>query len=129
MTNYPSANRFAGARERSAGLSLKKYACRLPLALAARMEALCELHPQKTRSQIMADVLSLGLAAVAQDSTHTEPAGFRTDTRQAVYLLTGPFAEFRGLTQKHHLAMEQAQAKDEAPARGPANSYGLVDED
>ena len=49
------------------------------------------------------------------------------DTREAVYLLTGPFAEFHGLICKHHLAREQTLAPDETPP--VTDPYALDDPD
>lgn len=100
------------ARQRPSGASLarKRYALRLPLALASRLEALCEMHPQAPRSQLIADLIGLGLAQVERRAQAEAPASappFYPDIRQPIYLLTGPFSEFHGLTYKHHLAMER----------------------
>lgn len=116
-------------RERGMRLARKRYACRLPLELASRLEALCEMHPRKTRTQIMGDLLGLGLAEVerAGSGAAAGPAGFHPDTRQPIYLLTGPFAEFHGLIRKHHLAMEHELAKDDPQAAYPVDEYLLDD--
>lgn len=117
-------------RERGLRLVRKRYSCRLPLALASRLEALCEMHPQKTRAQLMGDLLGLGLTEVerASSGAAAEAAGFHPDTRQPIYLLTGPFAEFHGLIHKHHLAMEQELAKDDPQALYSVDDYTLGDE-
>ena len=110
-------------------LTGKRYACRLPLELASRLEALFEMHPQKTRSRVLADLLGLGLAEVERvgSAAAAEPPVPRPDTNQQVYLLSGPFAEFRGLTYKHHLALERALAGDDTQASNPADEYSLGD--
>ena len=115
--------------ERGLRLARKRYTCRLPLELASRLEALCEMHPLKTRTQIMADVLRLGLAEVERARTEAAVAEFHPDTRQPIYLLTGPFAEFHGLTHKHHLAMEHELAKDDPQTSYPVDDYLLGDEE
>jgi len=116
-------------REKSLRLARKRYSCRLPLALASRLEALCEMHPQKTRTQLLTDLLDLGLAEVERASSGAAAglAGFQPDTRQPVYLLTGPFSEFHDLIHKHHLAMEHELDKDEPEASYPMDDYTLGD--
>lgn len=105
----------------------KKYVCHLPFALASRLEALCEMHPEKTRSQLLNDLLALGLAEVARASVGAASCSvFSPDTQQPVYLLTGPFDEFHGLVHKHHLAMAHELAQDESPVY-PAAGYSLGD--
>ena len=120
------------ARKQASGASLarKRYALRLPLALASRLEALCEMHPHATRSQLITDLLGLGLAQVerrASAEALTSPAPFHADIRQPIYLLTGPFAEFRGLTYKHHLAMERELDADDPQALHAPDDYELGD--
>lgn len=108
-------------------LARKRYSFRLPLALASRLEALCEMHPQKKRAQLFSDLLGLGLAEVERVRT-TGAVGlaeFQPDTKQPIYLLTGPFAEFHGLAHKHHLAMEHELAKDDAESYHLTGDYTL----
>jgi hypothetical protein len=54
-------------------------------------------------------------------------ASFHPDTRQAIYLPTGPFSEFHGLTNKHHLAMEQKMTRGDADEKAPVDDYSLGD--
>ena len=105
----------------------KRYSFTLTLELASRLEALCEMHPQKARSQLLGDLLELGLEEVERARTPSNPelAGFHPDTRQPVYLLTGPFAEFRGLAHKHHLALERELANDDPEPLAPRDEYTL----
>ena len=123
-------------------LSRKKYTFQLPLDVAAHLEALCEMHADTRRAQVLADVLALGLAQVTQAHTvaragqaaHQPPGagavpaveGSAPDTKQAIYLLTGPFAEFHKLVRVHHLALEHEIAGDE-PIPPAVNHYRLVD--
>ncbi len=111
-------------------LSRKKYTFQLPLDVAAHLEALCEMHADTRRAQVLADVLALGLAQVTQAHTEAragQAAGWSApDTKQAIYLLTGPFAEFHKLVRVHHLALEHEIAGDE-PIPPAVNNYRLVD--
>lgn len=99
-------------------LTRKRYAFRLPVALAARIEALCEMHPETSRSQLISDLLALGVAEVERTRGHQHSAlpGAVTEMTSPIYLLSGPFVEFHGLTRKHHLAMEHALDRDETPS-------------
>jgi hypothetical protein len=91
--------------------SQKRYTCQVPLALAARLEALFEMHSQTERNQVMVDLLALGLAQVARTRSELTAAGPepQPDPQRSIYLLTGPFEAFHGLVQKHHLALERAR--------------------
>ena len=111
--------------------SRKKSTVRLPLALAARLEALCEMHPETTRTQLIGDLLGLGLAEVERvRSGSNDPAtSLVPDVNQPIYLLMGPFAEFHHLTYKHHLALEHALAKEAVQNPPPVDEYTLGDQE
>jgi hypothetical protein len=98
------------------GHARRVYTLRLPLSLASQLEALHDLHPQTPRAQLLADVMALGLAEVRRAHGSPPPAPMAPqvpDEREAVYLVTGPFAAFHGLVCKHHLALEQELAPHE----------------
>lgn len=157
MSDTPSL--AAAARPGPAGV--RRCSLRLPLAVAARLEAWCEMHPQRSRSEWMATLLESGLTeaerslAVAhrgpgeRGKRGPDPAGEVMErapreegegggpipgAQPSVYLPSGPFAEFHGLVNKHHLQLEQARdaasrgapAAPEAPF--PAVEYLLAEE-
>jgi hypothetical protein len=99
----------------------------LPLALAARLAALGELHPHKTPAALLVDLVALGLAEVERHwpGRPESPAEFHPDPRLPVYLVSGPFAAFHGLSHKHHLALEQALAPEAPLAEAPPDDYAL----
>lgn len=111
------------------GIPRKRYALSLPLALAARVEALREMHPKQTRAKLLADLLALGLAQVEQAAARgvAEPGAQVFGGRQPIYLLTGPFSEFHRLVAKHHLAMERAHDPDDSVETPAIDAYALVD--
>ncbi|MBA3056415.1 MAG: hypothetical protein KJ614_04090 [Gammaproteobacteria bacterium] len=118
----------APAAARSKAAARKRYVCRLPLQLASRFEALREAYPGKKRSQFLEELLRLGLAEVerAWAGASAADAAFHPDTRQPIYLPTGPFAEFHHLVQKHHLALEhEFAAADDPQAAYPVDDYAL----
>ncbi|NDP40229.1 MAG: hypothetical protein GZ093_16030 [Rhodoferax sp.] len=125
----PTKSRAGGpGAARSKPLARKRYVCLLPLQLASRFEALHEAYPGKKRSQLLEELLRLGLSEVEQawaGAAATESV-FRPDTRQPIYLPTGPFAEFHSLVQKHHLALEHEFAgADDPQAAYPVDDYAL----
>ncbi len=102
----------------------KRYLLRLPIALAARLEALCELHPEMGRDQIFEELVGMGLTELERHAPRAIEVGsdFEPDLRAPVYLLSGPFAEFRDLVRKHHYALEQELSKVEV---GPDCQRGV----
>ena len=42
-------------------LTPKQFSFRLPIHVAAKIAALCDMYPQKTRTQIIADLLTSAL--------------------------------------------------------------------
>lgn len=123
----PTKLRAPGAA-RSKPLARKRYVCRLPLQLASRLEALREAYPGKKRSQVLEELLRLGLTEVehAWAGAAAADTAFHPDTRQPIYLPTGPFAEFHSLVQKHHLALEHEFARvDDPQVAYPVDDYAL----
>jgi hypothetical protein len=96
--------------------SMKNYSVKLTNALAAKLEAVCEMHPHKKPAQVLADLLTLALTEIerrADEHTEGGTLEFHTDPSQSVYLLGGPFAEFHGLVRKHRHALSQRVDEDE----------------
>src|SRR5512133_1564445 len=92
-----------------------RHSLRLPLGVAARLAAWCELHPQRSRSEWVAELLEAGLAAAERSLPQTVPAADGpADARQPVYLPTGAFAESHGLVPKPHLELEREQDHEAA---------------
>jgi hypothetical protein len=51
------------------------------------------------------------------------PIEFHPDARQPIYLLSEPFAEFRGLAHKHHHAREHDLVKDDPDSAFPIDVF------
>ena len=103
------------------------YRLSLPLALAARVAALGELHPHKTPEALLTDLVALGLSEVERQwpGRPERSSDFHPDARLPVYLVTGPFAAFHGLTHKHHLALERALAQEDPQTNFSPDDYAL----
>jgi hypothetical protein len=125
-----STTRLTGAQ---AAQAHQVYRLSLPLALAARLAALGELHPHKTPEALLTDLVALGLSEIERQwpGRPEQSPDFHPDTRLPVYLVTGPFAAFHGLMHKHHLALEQAQAqaKEDPQTNASPNDYSLGEAD
>jgi hypothetical protein len=103
---------------------------RLPLPLAARLAAWCEMHPQRPRDQIAAELLAAGLAQAEREwsARGSAAAAMAADPTQPIYLPAGPFARFQDLVLKHHLRLEHERDHDAPASPSPHVDY-LLDED
>lgn len=129
MKAIPSAPPVARRPQRRK--PMQRLSLRLPLGLAARLAALCELHKEKSRNQILIDLLTLAVSELEKaappligiDQVAPE------DRNATVYLLNGPFSEFHHLVIKHHLRMERELAGEDVEPPVLPDPYNLnVDE-
>jgi len=125
MNARPSAStRAPRPRQRT---PLRRVSLRLPIGLAARLEALCEMHEQKSRTEILTDLLTLGLSQIekaAPPPSSPDPAA-QPSGQTPVYLLSGPFAEFHHLVIKHHRRMERELAGEDLDLPATPDPYDL----
>jgi predicted DNA-binding protein len=94
----------------NARLTAKQYSFRLPVHVAAKLAALEEMYPNRTRTQIVGDLL----AAALDDVERSFPAvmGERTgakdpETLKPLYRDVGVSADFRKLANKHYAVLEK----------------------
>ncbi len=121
----------ARKREPASHDKLPRTTLRLPLPVAARLAAWCEMHPQRPRHELVAELLDAGLAAAERQPAGSGSAwtSAELDSSQTVYLPTGAFAEFRHVVGKHHPQLEHEQDHDEQPGVSyPAIDYLLTEE-
>ncbi len=129
----PPSIRPPGAPNRLPIEVVRRCTLRLPVVVAARLEAWCEMHPQQSRAALISSLLAAGLAEAERSLPGERGPGAEPPSggRAPVYLPTGPFAEFHGLVSKHHLQLEQAldPASRDAPEMPyPAVGYQLGEE-
>jgi hypothetical protein len=107
----------------------KHYVVRLPIALAARLEALCEMTPRKRREQIIGELLALGLTELERCATDRDQGGVEMGLAPSgpLYLPIGAFSEFHNLVRKHHYALEQAATEPAPDPAGLEEGYYLDD--
>lgn len=98
----------------------KQFSFRLPVHIAAKVAALCDMYPQKNRTQIVADLLTSSLDELEKKLPYEiEPvnehvqmeidqADFHDRVEQSIaYELTGPRGRFRYLSNKYYQEYEK----------------------
>lgn len=121
----------AWKKPNNANLTAKQFSFRLPVHIAAKLQALCDLYPDRNRTEIIADLLDHAMdeleAALPVESLSTEvfkdrhgkavfhARGFRADFRERANFIYGIFQEEQGVTQSDPiygpLLMTEAQFK------------------
>ena len=111
-------------------LTPKQFSFRLPVHVAAKVAALCEMYPQKSRTQIIADLLTSALDELEQnlpmalgdpirgDEEQQERMAAEYEQREYVPLfsLGGQRGRFRWLSNKHFDELEK-ELGNEKPSR------------
>lgn len=102
-------------------LTAKQYTIRLPIPVAAQISALCDLYPNKNRTELIGDLLASALDVVKDALPYTEGKEImgHEDDGKPVYKIHGPQAEFNRLTRKYtaELEAELTQGEAVAPAK------------
>jgi len=86
----------------------KQYSFRLPVHVAAKIEALCEMYPTRSRTQIVGDLLSAALQGVEESFplVKGKDAGQDPDG-DTYYEEVGLGSRFRRLASKHYVEIEK----------------------
>lgn len=114
-------------------LTPKQFTFRLPVHVAAKLQALGEMYPHKTRTEIVADLLTVALDQVEASFPPVKgnALGTEPDSDFVIYDDVGQRLTFRQLTNKHWQALEaelgNAAAKPLYDST-PCFSDGTVDE-
>jgi len=114
----------------------KQFSFRLPVHIAAKINALGEMYPQKNRTQIVADLLSTALDDLEKNLPHkfmeapeyiqqnqaeaARDLGFDFNT---VYELAGSRGNFRALSNKYYREYEK-ELGNESPVKLYEDIYG-----
>jgi len=89
-------------------LTAKQTSIRLPVHVASRINALCDMYPNKSRTEIISDLLSMALKEI--ESAFPEHKGKQigeTDEGQPYYEDTGPNSEYVKYANKHYSLLEK----------------------
>jgi hypothetical protein len=89
-------------------LTAKQQSFRLPVHVAAKIEALCDLFPNKTKTEIVGDLLNAALEELIPNlpSRHGRRLSDVPD-EGPMYEEAGLVAEFRRFTNKHFKELER----------------------
>lgn len=94
----------------------KQFSFRLPVHVAARIAALCEMYPSKSRTQIVGDLLSAALDEVqAQFPEVKGPFVTKDEAGNDLFEDVGPTSRFRALSNKHFRELETELGSDTPP--------------
>ncbi len=90
-------------------LTAKQVSLRFPVHVAARIAALCEMYPRKTRTEIIGDLLAVALEGVQAQfpEVRGEFLGEDPDTHKGQFLAAGTLERFRQLTNRHYRELEK----------------------
>jgi hypothetical protein len=109
-------------------LTPKQFSFRLPVHVAAKIAALCEMFPQKSRTQIIADLLTSALDELEQtlpmkagcpiseedEENERMAAEYNNERYEPLFYMAGPRAIFRSLANKNYVELE-AELGNEKP--------------
>lgn len=94
-------------------LTAKQFSFRLPIHVAAKLAALEEMYPTRTRTQFVGDLLSAALADLEQGLSVDGPRiATDPDTHEEIFEEVGPILRFRELANKHFAVIEKDLGND-----------------
>jgi len=91
-------------------LTAKQYSFRLPVHVAAKLAALEDLYPTRTRTQLVGDLLSTAINDVESNLERHEEAPLRIrhpDTGEELFEEAGQIVTYRALANKHYFEIER----------------------
>lgn len=90
-------------------LTSKQYSFRLPVHVAAKIAALCDMYPQKTRTEIVGDLLSTAIEDLVHGIPPVDGKLLHVDqeTGEEIHEEIGPRAQFWEAADKHYMALER----------------------
>ena len=93
-------------------LTAKQSSFRLPVHVAAKLAALCELYPNKTRTQLVGDLLATAIDAAARGlpsvkGRHLDRIAERDQPEFDLFEDVGPAGRFKHLANRHYQELER----------------------
>lgn len=112
-------------------LTAKQSSFRLPVHVAAKLAALCELYPSKTRTQIVGDLLAAAIDASVDGLPSVKGQLLMHETDHEgesieIYAEAGVLGKFKELANQHYVELER-DLGNEAP--GMLYPYEFMNED
>lgn len=95
-------------------LTAKQLSFRLPVHVAAKLSALCVMFPEKTRTQLVGDLLATALADFERSfpSVKGGELGLYPETNELYYEDIGPGKRYRELANRYYTELENELGND-----------------
>lgn len=95
-------------------LTSKQVSIRLPVHIAARVFGLCDMFPNKTRTDIVADLLNSSLEELEKTFSHHYSEDQEIDVigGMAIYPDIGSYGRYANFVNKHHAELEKELGND-----------------
>ena len=94
-------------------LTAKQLSVRLPVHVAARINALCDMYPNKTKTEIIGDLLSMALREIETEFTEYKGQHLGvTPEGEPYYEDIGPYRNYERSANKHYSALEKELGND-----------------
>lgn len=88
-------------------LTSKQYSYRHPVHVAAKIAALCDMYPQKTRTEIVGDLLATAIDDLITGMPSVNGRLLDVDEEGEHYEDIGPRSQFWKLADKHYKEIER----------------------
>ena len=97
-------------------LTSKQFSIRLPVHIAARISALCDMFPGKTRTDIMADLLDSALEELEKSfGHHYSEEGSEEVDGMIFYPDIGRYGDYARLANKYFKELEKELGNENSP--------------
>ncbi len=106
-------------------LTSKQYSFRLPVHVAAKLAALEDLYPTRTRTQLVGDLLATAINEVERNLERHDGAPLRVrhpDTDEELFEEAGQIVQYRALANKHYVEIEREMGNKHPDPLFPSNS-------
>lgn len=106
-------------------LTAKQTSVRFPVHVAAKISALCEMYPRKSRTEILGDLLTSALEEVERSFPFVPGEPFCPDENgQMLYVDVGPCNRYRKLANNFYKELEVELGNEDAPPLYDAERLG-----
>ena len=95
-------------------ITAKQFSFRLPVHVAAKLAALAEMYPQKTRTEIVGDLLATALDELVKGMPYVEGQiiGYSHELNEEIFEDVGPSAKFWTLADKYYKELEKEMGNE-----------------
>ena len=108
-------------------LTAKQYSFRLPVQVAAKLAALEELYPTRSRTQLVGDLLAAAIGEVEKNlpSYAGESLGRHPDSDEEMFVECGPISRYRRLANQYYGDIEREMGNENPSLLFDAGTYAV----